>query len=128
MQGIFRCQFSCPVLEQKLGDPNQVQIAKRQCYILNSYSFKISIYCGPFSDCDSIQVSLSSNLLKHQQLQYRIQRPSNRATVVGDLYFCMHRIELHSVTVIGCAQNKAKYCTQQCHCTSCTEKTISFPL
>ena len=24
----------------------------------------------------------------------------------------MQRIELHSVTVIGCAQNKAKYCTQ----------------
>ena len=46
MQGIFRCQFSCPVLEQKLGDPNQVQIAKRQCdcYTLNSYQFKISIY------------------------------------------------------------------------------------
>ena len=30
----------------------------------------------------------------------------------------MHRIELHSVTVIGCAQNKAKYCTQLCTATA----------
>lgn len=124
MQGIFRCQFSCPVLEQKLGDPNQVQIAKRQCdcYTLNSYQFKISIYWGTFSDCDLFRCHCHPSFLNISNCS--AQRPSNRATFAEDLYFCMHRIELHSVTVIGCAQNKAKYCTRQCYCTSCTNTNI----
>ena len=88
-------------------------------YILNSYQFKISIYCGTFSDCDLFRCHCHPSFLNISNCSAAL-RPSNRATFVEDLYFCMHRIELHSVTVIGCAQNKAKYCTRQCYCTSCT--------
>ena len=118
MQRIFRCQFSCPVLEQKLGDPNQVQIAKRQCYILNSYPFKRTrIYRGTFSDCDLFRCHCHPSLLNVSHCS-AVQRLSNRATFVEDQYFCIHRIELHSVTVIGCAQNKALYCNQLCTATA----------